>query len=227
MDHATARAAARSPLFAKIVAIDGALIAKSLDKGRIITEADGARGCVGLLVEGAVDAYSVAADGRRTNLATLGPGDAFGICSLYADAPMPTVLRCRTACRAAFVSKSRLRALMGRDAELAARYACLCNEKIAFLIRRIEELTVSNGADKVLFYLRAHADRTGKAALPGTRDEWARRLGMSRTALFREIDRLKKEGVVFSRGRDLYVSDRSGTPCAPRARHEPPRTHCL
>ena len=138
----------------------------TLAKGRLAADAHGR--CIGVVVEGLVDVYSVAADGSEVKVSTLGTGDAFGICNLYTRASMPTVLRCR--------------------------------------------------------YLREHADGRGLVTTPGTREDLARYLGISRSALFREIARLKKEGALYSVGRNLYVSAprTARSACAPC---EKPRPH--
>lgn len=194
----------------------------TLAKGRLAADAHGR--CIGVVVEGLVDVYSVAADGSEVKVSTLGTGDAFGICNLYTRASMPTVLRCRTRCRVALVPKDRFVAMMRADGRLAERYARLCNEKIAFLIRRIEELTAATSTRKLERYLREHADGRGLVTTPGTREDLARYLGISRSALFREIARLKKEGALYSVGRNLYVSAprTARSACAPC---EKPRPH--
>ena len=151
----------------------------TLAKGRLAADAHGR--CIGVVVEGLVDVYSVAADGSEVKVSTLGTGDAFGICNLYTRASMPTVLRCRTRCRVALVPKDRFVAMM-------------------------------------------RADGRGLVTTPGTREDLARYLGISRSALFREIARLKKEGALYSVGRNLYVSAprTARSACAPC---EKPRPH--
>lgn len=205
MDRATARAIHASPLFAGTRFDESAIRTETLRKGRLLDDMRGSCACVGLVIEGAIDVYSVAADGFEVKLAELGIGDSFGICNLCSERALPTVLRCRTACRVMLVPKARFMAMMESDAELALRYARVCNEKIAFLIGRIEELAQATSAVKLETYLCEHADENGIVRIEGTRDDLARYLGISRSALFRQIARLKEEGVVCSHGRALRL----------------------
>lgn len=214
VDRAIARAIHASPLFAGTRFDESAVRTETFRKGRLLDDMRGSCACVGLVIEGTIDVYSVAADGFEVKLAELGIGDSFGICNLCSERALPTVLRCRTACRVMLMPKVRFMAMMESDAQLALRYARVCNEKIAFLIGRIEELAQATSAMKLETYLCDHADGNGIVRIEGTRDDLARYLGISRSALFRQIARLKEEGVVCSHGRALRLCR---APCPPRS----------
>ena len=169
--------------------------------------------CVVLVARGSVDAYSTAVDGREVRLSTLGPGDAFGACNLFADHDLPTRLRSRGEGLLALIPKELVARAVLADPEVARRYMRLCNEKIQFLIGRIEELTMQTARGKLLDYLVLHADESGTVRLAGPREELAGHLGISRASLFREISALKREGVLISEGHDLRVC----TPMPPGA----------
>lgn len=205
MDAAVSRAIAVSPLFSGMKIDESTVRVETLRKGRLLDDVVGRCSCIGLIVEGTVDVYSIAEDGSEILLSELRQGDVFGICNLFTHEALPTVLRCRSECRILFMPKRRFAVMLGEDGALALRYARICNNKIAFLLRRIEELTLTTSTTKLEAYLRDHADENGVVAMPATRDDLARHLGISRSALFREIARLKKKGVVFSHGRTLRI----------------------
>lgn len=205
MNPAIARAVNASPLFAGMAIDESSIRIETLRKGRLCDDVRGSCGCIGLILEGTIDVYSVTAGGSEIRLSCLEMGDSFGICNLCSNNALPTVLRCRTACRVMLMPKKRFAAIIEKDPLLAMGYARICNEKTAFLIKRIGELAQVDSGTKLEAYLREHADEDGVVRFDGSRDELARYLGISRSALFRQIAKLKQEGVVRSHGRALCL----------------------
>lgn len=81
---------------------------------------------------------------RCPGLSTLPAGECFGVCNLLAGAELETVLRCGEETEVLYIPKPVLLACMERDAGLSLRYAELCNQKLQFLLRRIELLTMQS-----------------------------------------------------------------------------------
>lgn len=163
---------------------------------------------VGLVTEGMIDVYSVAPDGRDVQLNTLHPGDCFGISNLLLQEDLETVLRCRTDTRLILIPKDAFIAAMEQDSSFALRYAACCNEKIQFLLHRIERLTMQSCRGKVIEYLLSQQDKAG-CVYPGcSREDLARRLGVSRAALFRELSSLTTQGLLAQENGHLIILDR-------------------
>ena len=96
---------------------------------------------------------------------------------------------------------------MEQDAGLSLRYAKLCNEKLQFLLRRIELLTMQSCRGRVIAHLLASQDLNGRVMLTGSREDLARQLGVSRAALFRELAALQSTGALRAEGNLLTVLD--------------------
>lgn len=201
----TAKAQDRSELLRGVRLDPQRVCVKKLRSGQMAIDRIGTVACVGLVLQGSIDVYSVAFDGCEIKLSSLHEGQMFGICNLFAPDDLTTVLRSRQSTDVLFIPKDYLIELMHEDSELMLRYLKLCNEKIQFLLRRIEELTMQTSRMKLLSYLRNHATRDGLVVLDGTREDIARYLGISRATLFREMACLKREGNIVSREGDLYV----------------------
>lgn len=208
-DRACVAAAMDGSPFLHGIAFDPqAITVRHIVKGQQATDHEGRTPCVVLVARGTVDAYSTAIDGREVRLSTLGPGDAFGVCNLFAAHDLPTQLRSRDEGLLALLPKELVAQAILANPETARHYMLLCNEKIQFLIGRIEELTMQTARSKLLDYLMLHADKNGIVHLQGSREELAGHLGISRASLFREISALKREGALRPEGRDLCL-------CAP------------
>lgn len=179
-------------------------------KGQIISDQAEGRKSVGLVASGQVDVYSVAIDGRDIQLNILEAGECFGICNLLSPADLETVLRCRMEAVLIFIPKEALVSAMKIDPALALRYAAHCNEKIQFLIHRIELLTMQSCRGKVIEYLLSQRRPDGMVRPNCSREDLARRLGISRAALFRELSFLQARGLLSSEGADMRVKDPTG-----------------
>ena len=177
--------------------------------GRYVTDQPGGEPCVGLIASGQVGVYSAAADGNDIELTILHRGDCFGICNLMMTDELETLLRCKEKTLILFVPK---RILLRQIAENPARaVGCMevCAGKLRFLLRRISELTIQSGRGRLISYLLTHENRDGTVILSGSREDLARHLGISRSALFRELAALQTAGRIQAEGTVLHIADRT------------------
>ena len=165
---------------------------KYCHKGQIVSDRQKNEEIIGLVMEGSMDVYSIALDGREILLSQLERGDCFGVVNLLTNtlATMP---------------KSQLLAVMEKNSELALRYAGFCNRKMQFLIRRIEFLTMQSGKKKLAQYLLEEPDKGRAFGKNVSRDELASILGISRASLFRELASLTKQGLIALRDGEICL----------------------
>lgn len=175
--------------------------------GQIISDRPGGIPAVGMIISGRVDVYSVALDGKDVLLNSLATGECFGVCNLLAKAELETVLRCAEDSAILYITKPVLLALMKQDVGFAMRYAEMCNQKIQFLIRRIELLTMQSCRGRVIAYLLEKQDSSNTVHLTGSREDMARQLGVSRAALFRELFTLQSRNAISADGNTIHLSD--------------------
>ena len=206
------RRLAQSPLLAGVSLPAEQARVQSFPAGHILSDRPGGVPSVGLILSGRVEVYSVALDGKDVQL---------GVCNLLAGAELETVLRCGEETEVLYIPKPVLLACMERDAGLSLRYAELCNQKLQFLLRRIELLTMQSCRGRVIAHLLAGQDRNGCVKPTGSREDLARQLGVSRAALFRELAALQSMGVLRSEGNLLTVLD---TPALEKLLYHPSRT---
>ena len=88
------------------------------------------------------------------------------------------------------------------------RYAALCNRKLQFLLRRIELLTMQYCRGRLIAHLLEQQDEAGLVKITGSREDLARRLGVSRAALFRELSALQSMGAAAVDGNSIRIQDR-------------------
>lgn len=195
-----------SPLLAALPLNPADVSERRFHAGQIISDRPGGVPAVGLILSGRVDAYSVALDGKDVQLSSLAAGECFGVCNLLAEAELETVLRCAEDSDVLYIPKPVLLRLMRQDVDFALRYAALCNQKLQFLIRRIELLTMQSCRGRVIAYLlEKQVDHA--VHLTGSREDLARQLGVSRAALFRELSALQGRNAIRAEGSIIHLLD--------------------
>ena len=178
---------------------------KYCHKGQIVSDRQKNEEILGLIMDGSMDVYSIALDGREILLSQLEKGDCFGVVNLLTKTELPTVLRCRTDTTLVIIPKCQLLSAMEKNSELALRYAGFCNKKMQFLIRRIEFLTMQSGKKKLVQYLLEVPGKGGRFGKNMSRDELASILGISRASLFRELAGLTKQGLIALRDGEICL----------------------
>ena len=84
------------------------------------------------------------------------------------------------------------------------------NEKAQGLSRRVDVLSRRSIRDKLLCYFRQLADQTGsdRFTLPFSLSTLADYIATDRSAMMRELKRLRTEGVIRSSGREVTLLTR-------------------
>ena len=178
---------------------------KYCHKGQIVSDRQKNEEILGLIMDGSMDVYSIALDGREILLSQLEKGDCFGVVNLLTKTELPTVLRCRTDTTLVIIPKCQLLSAMEKNSELALRYAGFCNKKMQFLIRRIEFLTMQSGKKKLVQYLLEVPGKGGRFGKNVSRDELASILGISRASPFQGACGADKAGTHALRDGEIYL----------------------
>ncbi len=176
-------------------------------KNQMVKDSVDGNASIGVILSGRVEVYSVAIDGSEIKLSELKEGDYFGICNLFSDFERETILRCKNKVEVSYISKDILLNEMEKNPELAVKYAKICSDKIRFLLRRIESLTIQSCKGKLIEYLLSNCSNKGIIKLKDTKESLAKSLGVSRAALFRELLLLQKENLIAVSGVTIKILD--------------------
>ena len=201
-------AVAASPLFHGCKRYVDSMSVKVFRKGQIVSDRQMGQEILGLVVRGSVEVYSIAMDGREIMLSQLKRGDCFGIINLFTNTELPTVLKCGRDTTLLTIPKKKLLELMKNDKELTLRYACICNEKMQFLIKRIEFLTMQSGRNKLIQYLLMRPEQEGLIGLECSKESLASMLGISRASLFRELACLQERKLIDQEPGGIRIRNR-------------------
>lgn len=176
---------------------------KTYPKGRAVLALGSPATVTGVVLKGAVHVCRVDAEGNRTVLAALGPGDLFGeayACagtislpvSVWAEVESTVLLlgigKVMTVCSSACAFHQIL----------VKNLMCVLAEKNIFLTGKMEHLAKRTLREKLLSYLgeQAALQEGGSFTVPFDRQGLADYLCTDRSALSRELGRLREEGIL-------------------------------
>lgn len=160
----------------------------------------------GLLLQGAVQVSMTDLDGNRLIMATVTPGDTFGesLCFLEA-AESPVYIEAVQDSELLWMDTGRLRqgAKCLREQDMVNRFTGLLARRALSMNDRIQILSKTTLRQKLNTLFAEQVRRSGSRlfTLPFDREGMAAYLGTDRSALSRELSRMKKEGLI-----DYYKS---------------------
>ena len=184
-----------SPLFAPAADEKWSCFEESFPAGDWVTDRCRGVPCVGIITRGLLSVSSVTPDGRSTLLNALGPSECFGISNLLEEDILITRLRCLEDSTIVFIPKAEINESMNRLPAFSAAYARICNAKLRFLLNRISLLTMQSARNRLAAWLLLNR-KEDLVSLPGTREDLACALNISRAALFRELRVLQEHQVI-------------------------------
>lgn len=187
---------------------------KSFSSGESIVNV-GSSSLAGVILSGTAEIVFYDEIGNKINTNHLYPADPFGLGVVLAGRKTcPVRIRSLSECEILFLDFSRL-----LDAS-----SCTCQYRMqitANLLQTLAELNLflnlklriscqKHLRDKVKIYLQSqHFSETGEVQLPFSRQELADFLYVDRSALSRELGRMRNEGILSFNGRKLVMLDKS------------------
>lgn len=180
--------------------------------GQLICEFDGKQDSVGVLLSGSAELLRLDIDGNRTLLETLGEGGVFGEVLAFSGAPGDsTFLECRQDCRVLYLRYDQLtkrcEKACARHSQLVQNLFRLLSNKTLMLSRRVEVLSHRSIREKLLCYFEQQLPAGARSfTLPFSFSTLAEYIGADRSAMARELKKLRDEGVVRTEGRRVTLA---------------------
>lgn len=180
--------------------------------GDIVYDLGGGRNMLGVLTDGAAVIERVDGKGERTILEHLEPGGVFGEMMMFRSAvDNSVVVRCAAPCCVSFL---RSEAVLRR-----CEYACECHsrlvenlfrlvtDKATSLSERVEVLSRRSIREKLLRYfeLQAAKNAGGTFFLPFSLSALADYISTDRSAMMRELKKMRQELLVTVSGRRITL----------------------
>ena len=167
---------------------------------------------VGIVERGEAVLIRIDEDGVSTVMEELGNGGVFGKTLAFAGAGRDSLeVVCRTPCDVLFIDYAhilkRCENACTHHSLLVQNMLRLMNEKAQGLSRRVDVLSRRSIREKLLCYFHQLADQTGSDSflLPFSLSTLADYIATDRSAMMRELKRLRTEGLIQSSGRQITL----------------------
>ena len=165
---------------------------------------------LGILQEGRAALVKIDAGGGRTVLERLGSGGVFGELVAFSSLPCDSVsLVCETDCVVVFLPQERLTSPCGKACachkQLLENLLGLMSQKAFDLSERVEVLSCRTIREKLLCYFRICAGQNQSLSftLPFSLSDLTDYICSDRSAMMRELKRLREEGFLEISGRNV------------------------
>lgn len=178
-------------------------ITKGYEKGATILCAGSTTGSMGLVIDGSVTIENNDIWGNRTILGYVGRNDFFAeTYGLLSHEPMLVDVVANEDCKIVFLSISILRTGTLKNEVWASKIVrnllMISMQKNLALSGRSFHISHKTVRGRVMSYLNSESIRKGKMAfnIPFNRQQMADYLNLDRTALSKELGRMKREGLI-------------------------------
>lgn len=172
------------------------------DRGERVLTAGDLTERMGLVLSGAVTVESNDIWGNRTILSLLGPGEFFAeTYALLPGEPLMVDVAASESCRILFLNVGRLMGEAGGEVwreKLLGNLLLITARKNLALSSRSFHISPKTARGRVMAYLNATALQRGERTfdIPFNRQQLADYLNLERTALSKELGRMRREGLI-------------------------------
>ena len=181
--------------------------------GEVIREYDGTGREVGVLISGAAQLVRIDSAGVRTILEHLEEGNIFGeMFSPAGNSGDSVSVMCMEPCCVLFLDYAHIvrqcRNSCEHHSRLVHNMFALAAEQIQRLGQRVEVLSRRSIREKLLCYFALQSGQDGEFQMPYTFTALADYISTDRSAMMRELKKLREEGIVSVEGRRVTLLER-------------------
>lgn len=168
---------------------------KSIEpKGRVLIREGEKTDRCGVLLSGHLQGQQINEDGNLSVITTLSPGMMFGEILIFSDHPAPVTLTAVTDCRVLWLGPVDL---SRADPKLIGNLLNIIGKEYWALHQKIRYCGIVSLRKRILSYLRDREKTPGEEfTVPFDRNGMAAYLNADRSALSRELSRMKADGLL-------------------------------
>jgi CRP-like cAMP-binding protein len=101
--------------------------------------------------------------------------------------------------------RDEILAAMEREPGLFRKYSALLSRQVRDLRSLLEVRSLRSAEERILHFLRLHADANGRYRAAPTLMDLAGHLGLAHETLYRALKRLEKSGRIRRRGLEMFL----------------------
>lgn len=169
-------------------------VCRTVSKGTVLLREGEPTSLWGILLSGELQGQRVEEDGTLSVLKRLGKGDLFGEILVFSETPSPITLKAMSDSEVLLLQKPDF---AETDPTLTRNLLKLIGEEYWALHQKIRYCGIRSLRNRILSYLKDRESRPGEYfTVPFDRNDLAAYLNADRSALSRELSRMKKDGLI-------------------------------
>ena len=162
-------------------------------------------GSIGILNFGSCKIYCEGETGGDLPVRTIKTGDIFGAASLFGNWEGQSHVIASEICSVSYINQPKFKEIIHKCPSVAEKYIIYLSDRIRFLNRRISTFTANSTEKSLIEFFYAHCDNDGVFFMPYKMSEFARRINIGRTSLYRGLDSLSKQGLLCRDGNKFTI----------------------
>ncbi len=165
---------------------------------------------IGILLEGRVQAQKPFPNGNQINVSVRTPGEMIGPAAVFSSSQkFPCDVVALEPVTMMMFYKEDLLALMQKNIRILKNFTTEIASATYMLQQRLELLSYNGISQKAAFWLLMKAKQSGKSVvqIPDSVSKWAMILNVSRPSLHRELNKMKKQGLIRYNPRVIEIID--------------------
>ena len=168
---------------------------------------------LGIIITGEITVIKNHYSGKLIKLNTLKPGYLLGISAIFNDKMnYPSELIAQKLSKIIFIKQDELMKIFAINSKVLENYLGYVSNRINFLNNKIEVFTYNNIEDRVLHFLRLRCTEINSPVeIKMTKTDLANYLAISRSSLYRALDKLQQSNCIQLINGNIYLADKAMT----------------
>ena len=161
---------------------------------------------IGYLISGSAKVIRTGSGGNSITVRNINRGDIFGSASIFGNWNNDfSKIISQSECRVKYFSEDVFLSVLKNYPQFSINYISFLTDRIRFLNRRLDTFSAGSTQNKLYEFLLSHADNNNEVNLNISLSELAKRLGIGRTSLYRDITSLEDTGFIIRKGKKFII----------------------
>lgn len=184
---------------------------KKYSKGDLIYSPENFEKKIGIVVSGKCGVQRIHTDGKRLPLNEITPPSSFGVLAVFSDcAEFPSYVVALCDCTVAFISDRIVKEHLLANPTVALNIINFMTERIGFLNDKISTFSGYNIEQKVANYILSKSKQLCADSFEFNKKKCAESIGAGRASLYRTLDKLVGDDIIYFESKKIYIIDRKG-----------------
>lgn len=163
-------------------------------------------GCIGYLASGSAKVIRTGSGGNSITVRNVNSGDIFGCASIFGDWNNDfSKIISQNKCQVKYFSEDVFISVLKNYSQFSINYISFLTDRIRFLNRRLDTFSAGSTQNKLYEFLLSNADNNNEVNLNISLSELAKRLGIGRTSLYRDITSLEEAGLIIRNSKKFII----------------------